>query len=292
MPEQTDQPSLETLVDEARQGSRRALDEVVRRIQGRVYGLALRMLFLPADAEDAAQEILIKVITNLQSFRGEGRFEAWVLRIGVNHLLAARKSRAERLSMSLDAAQALMDKAQAQGWFSQPLEAPEPLVEMEMRAGCTQGMLLCLDRPHRAAFILGVVLDLPGREAAEALGISQAAYRKRLSRARRRVCGFLRGNCGLIDPANPCTCAAATAVELTKGWLDPAKPVFTKPDAAGPPPESLGGYMRELDEMGRVAALFKSLPTDDADFVPLLREILGRGGNLLEAQAPGSHQRH
>jgi DNA-directed RNA polymerase specialized sigma24 family protein len=66
-----DDPALGALVASARQGDAIALDELVRRIQDRIYGLALRMLWHPEDARDATQEILIRVITHLGAFRGE-----------------------------------------------------------------------------------------------------------------------------------------------------------------------------------------------------------------------------
>ncbi len=68
--------ATEQLVTEAVQGNRKSLEEIIRRIQGKVYGLALRMLFHPADAEDATQEILIKVITHLKSFDEKPKFYA------------------------------------------------------------------------------------------------------------------------------------------------------------------------------------------------------------------------
>ncbi|NIP54513.1 MAG: RNA polymerase subunit sigma-24, partial [Phycisphaerae bacterium] len=92
----------EQLVKEAVQGSKGALEEIVRRIQKPVYSLSLRMLLNPEDAEDAAQEILITVITNLQGYRFEGPFRAWVLRIAVNKLKAVRKTYAERKMSSVE----------------------------------------------------------------------------------------------------------------------------------------------------------------------------------------------
>jgi DNA-directed RNA polymerase specialized sigma24 family protein len=93
-------PSLETLVRLAGEGRRDALEELVRRIQDRMYRLAIRTLFLPADAEDATQEILIKIITHLADFRGESRFSAWCFRIAANQLLTTRKRRAEKWGFS------------------------------------------------------------------------------------------------------------------------------------------------------------------------------------------------
>src|SRR5215510_15437334 len=87
--------SLEELVEEAKAGSRQALERVLEAIQDMVYGLALRMLWHPEDARDATQEILIRVITRLGSFRGESKFTTWVYRVAANYLRDARKSRLE-----------------------------------------------------------------------------------------------------------------------------------------------------------------------------------------------------
>ncbi len=66
--------TLEDRVELAKQGDKAALEEMLRHIQDRVYGLALRMLWHPADAEDASQEILIKVLTHLGMFRHDSSF--------------------------------------------------------------------------------------------------------------------------------------------------------------------------------------------------------------------------
>ena len=63
------------VVNEALAGSSRAVEEVALRFHNRIYGLALRMLSHPEDAKDATQEILIKVVTNLKTFRFEGAFQ-------------------------------------------------------------------------------------------------------------------------------------------------------------------------------------------------------------------------
>ena len=67
------------------------------------------MFFHPTDAEDATQEILIKIITNLNGFRFQGPFRAWVYRIAANYLSGTRKRRAERRGLDFE-------RAQASGW--------------------------------------------------------------------------------------------------------------------------------------------------------------------------------
>ena len=69
---------LEWLVEAAIEGDKKALEDVILKIQDKIYGLALRMLYNPSDAEDAAQEILLKIITHLSTFRGESAFTTWI----------------------------------------------------------------------------------------------------------------------------------------------------------------------------------------------------------------------
>lgn len=276
MSSNTEEPTTEQLVTEAVQGSREALEEILRRIQNPVYSIALRMLFHPADAEDASQEILIKVITNLKGFRFEGPFMAWVMRIAANHLKTTRKSWAEKKELNMEKAHEVIDKAEARGWFSKPLEAPEPLMEIEMRSACTQALLLALDRAHRMAFVLGVVMDVSGPEGAYILDISQAAFRKRLSRARTRVKDFLISNCGLFDESNRCRCVGVMAGHITHGFVDTEKPIFVSPSEDQEDPATLRQYLKELDELGRVSALFKSFPRNESstDYTSLVKKMV------------------
>src|SRR6266545_5106591 len=92
------------LVRGALGGEARAVDALVRRCQGPVYALALRMVWNPHDAEDATQEILVKVMTGLSSFRGDSAFRTWVYRIAANHLLNRRRTRAEEAVGGFDEA--------------------------------------------------------------------------------------------------------------------------------------------------------------------------------------------
>src|SRR5438445_11408715 len=85
----------EANVKRAQQGDQAALEELIEQIQAKVYGLALRMLWHPEDAKDATQEILLRIVTHLGSFRRESSFQTWVYRIAANHLLGWRKSRLE-----------------------------------------------------------------------------------------------------------------------------------------------------------------------------------------------------
>ena len=91
---------MEQLIIKARNGDKKALSKLLRKVESPVYQLALSMLVYPSDAEDATQEILIKVITNLSGFRQESSFKTWVYKISVNHLLNIKRKRADKLNIS------------------------------------------------------------------------------------------------------------------------------------------------------------------------------------------------
>ena len=91
------------LVARAVDGENAALEEVIRLLQDPLYRLALRMVRRPSDAEDATQEILIRVITRLATWRGEAKLMTWAYRVGVNYLLNLRRGiSAETTSLSFD----------------------------------------------------------------------------------------------------------------------------------------------------------------------------------------------
>lgn len=266
--------NIEDIVAQAVNGSKDALEELVRRIQEPVYALALRMLFNPEDARDAAQEILTAVITNLRGYRREGPFRAWVMRIAVNKIKAVRRSSAEKKMGSIEDLDGILDRYEANGWFSTCHDIPQAYLEAETRSVCIHAILLCLDRLHRLAFILGVVMEVTSQEGAAILDITPAAFRKRLSRARSRIKDFLARNCGLFDSANRCRCTSILPAYLKKGWIDPDKPIFIPKNAETQTSTTLGSYLKEMDELKKVAWIYNAIPPSDFDFVQTVKNML------------------
>src|SRR5213596_131010 len=83
------------LVEKAKNGDRAALEQLVLRHQAWVYNIAVRMVFHPQDAEEVTQEVLVKVITKLSTFKGESNFRTWLYRIAANHVLNMKRRSAE-----------------------------------------------------------------------------------------------------------------------------------------------------------------------------------------------------
>lgn len=286
--EDKDQRSLEEAVIEAVDGSRPALEEILLRIQDRIFGLALRMLSHPEDARDATQEILIKVMTRLETFRAEGPFQAWVFRIAANHLLTVRKSRMERFEISWEKACASVDQAEARGWLSNPPAAPDRVLEIETRLRCTQALLTAMDRPYRLAFILGVVMDVSGQDGAHILDISPAAFRKRVSRAREKILAFLVTHCGLFEETNRCSCPGILANHLQNKWTNPHKPIFMKENIQAISNETLKDCLKELDQLSRVSTLFKAYPETPCprSVRDMIKHIMDQGAHRVLGQTP------
>ncbi|WP_282091139.1 RNA polymerase sigma factor [Epibacterium ulvae] len=205
-----------TDVASAQAGDAKALELIVRRIQSRLYKLSLRMLADPDLAQDATQEILIRVITKLSTFQGQSSFETWSYRVATNYLLTARKVLTKDPGLTFSAfADDLFD-----GLADENAAAPDDHVMLnELRLKCTMAMLLCLDPPHRAAYILGEVLEFEHVDAADVLSISQANFRKRLSRARKQVQAFTAQTCGLANSSAPCSCSKRLPAAMAIGRI-------------------------------------------------------------------------
>jgi RNA polymerase sigma factor (sigma-70 family) len=218
-----DDATLRGLAEAAAGGDRDALAQVVAAVRDDVYRLALRMLWHPADAEDATQEALIRVVTRIGSYRGEAALRTWVYRVAANHILNWRQSRVEREHLDFrrfgeDLHEGLTEPG-----------APTPdaaLLAAEVKLGCTLGMLLCLDRPHRLAYVLSDVFELASDDGAWICETTPAAFRKRASRARALLRAFTAEQCGLVDRSNACRCDRRVEAAVRLGRVRPGELLF------------------------------------------------------------------
>jgi RNA polymerase sigma factor (sigma-70 family) len=216
--------SEQELVALAVGGDKMALEDVVRSLQDPLYRLALRMVLRPSDAEDATQEILIRVMTRLASWRGEATLLTWSYRVGVNYLLNLRRqSPHETKALTLDEFRGDL----ADGLASADYAGPDAdLLAEEVRLGCTQAVLQCLDRDERIAFVLGSIFELPSADAAWILEITPAAYRKRLERVREKIRSFMESTCGIANPDAQCRCARRVEKAVELGRVNLQLPVL------------------------------------------------------------------
>jgi RNA polymerase sigma factor (sigma-70 family) len=273
----TDEVTLEDLARRAVAGDRSAVEQLVRSIQPDVYTLAVRMLWNREDAQDAAQELLIRVVTRLSSFDFRSRLRTWVYRVAVNYLMDVKKSAVERMNLNFTSfADDLHDGLSDDG----PPAHEESVMIEEVKIGCTLAMLQCLDRPHRLTYILGEILDLSGPEAAAALGIDAATLRKRLERARSAVFEFARSYCGLASEEAACRCNRRVPAAIRLGRLRPDAPAFAEHAVSF---NQLRATVRGVEQARVALALHRSNRPRGPD-VDVVRQIM----TALEAANPQS----
>ena len=204
-------------VDAALDGDRNGLEQLIQGHERFVYNLAVRMLWNREDAADAVQEIFLKMVTHLSSFKKEAEFKTWLYRIACNHLLAwHRKSKAEQGIHSFECyATCLSEMPDEIG------KGPEDAALInEVGIGCMLGMLLCLSRAQRIVFILGEIFEVPDVTGAAVLEITTANFRQQLRRSRTQLYQFLQGNCGLVNPENSCRCKRKLTAFVDAGIVD------------------------------------------------------------------------
>ncbi|OEK00262.1 hypothetical protein BFP97_01480 [Roseivirga sp. 4D4] len=197
---------LELLVERSLTGDKEALERLLLSVKDLVYNLSLKMLLFPEDAEDATQEILIKVVTHLSTFKRQSQFTTWVYRVASNYLFTIKGKRSKEFAMDFRAYSEFIDMGQSNEVSSVSNSGELLLLEEEVKVSCTQGLLLCLDARHRMAYILGDILEFNSKEACEVLSVSPETFRQQLSRSRKKIRSFLQRKCGLVNPENPCRC--------------------------------------------------------------------------------------
>jgi RNA polymerase sigma-70 factor, ECF subfamily len=147
-----------------------------------VYSMALSMLQNEADAEDAAQEAFLKAFRNLDKFRGEAKFSTWLISITLNEARSRLRHKKTAKTESLDELNegGHVSPALLRDWREIPSEALE---RQEVRL-LLQDAITDLPTIYREVFVLRDMEDLSVNQSAEALGISVAAAKVRLHRAR------------------------------------------------------------------------------------------------------------
>ena len=279
--EVVDESTDSELIKQAMNGSRDALEKLILRHQAWIYNIAVRMVFHTQDAEEVTQEVLVKAITRLSTFKGESQFRTWLYRITANHVLNMKLLRGEAEAQTFSGyADAINDTPDLELPDPKNVPVDVPLLVEEAKISCTTGMLLCLERKQRLIFTLGEIFGASDAVGSEILEMSADNFRQSLSRARRDLYQFMHGQCGLVNPKNPCRCAKKTRGFIEAGHVDPNHLQFV-PEHLRRITEAAEGVTRiienTLDE--QYAVVFREQPfLEPKDQVGWLRRLLDNGG--------------
>jgi RNA polymerase sigma-70 factor (ECF subfamily) len=180
------------LIAQVQRGQTELFYELVRPYERRVYAAAMAILRNETDAEDAAQEAMLKALANIRKFRAESRFSTWLIQITVNEALMRRRRERTRMTEAID------DQRDDEGEytprdFADWREIPSEVLERkEVRQKLAEA-LSSLDPKYREVFVLRDMEQLNIQETAEVLGISVASVKTRLLRARLMLRDLLAG---------------------------------------------------------------------------------------------------
>jgi RNA polymerase sigma-70 factor, ECF subfamily len=181
------QPTDAELVRRAKAGELAAFEQLTLRYERRVFTLALRIVRQEQDAEDVTQQTFLDALEHLAGFREEASFATWLLRIATYAALKILRKRKGLETVSLEEA---TDPPVGSGAAPHPefiadwRLSPERLVQRNETRRVLEDALNRLDDKHRLVFLLRDVEGLSVKEAAAALGLSEANVKVRLLRAR------------------------------------------------------------------------------------------------------------
>ncbi len=173
----------DTLIRRIRDGEHDLFYELIRPYERRVYSAAFAILRNQADAEDAAQEAMLKAFKYIRQFRAEARFSTWLIQITVNE---ARMRRRKEHAHMIEPISGHEDEEgnYTPRDFADWREIPsETLERSEVRQKLAEA-LASLGEIYREVFVLRDVQHLSIEETAKSLGISTASVKTRLLRAR------------------------------------------------------------------------------------------------------------
>jgi RNA polymerase sigma factor (sigma-70 family) len=274
-----DDASDAALVEQAKNGDRAALEKLVLRHQTWIYNIAVRMVFQPQDAEEVTQEVLVKVITKLSTFKGESKFRTWLYRIAANHVLNMQRRSAETsVTTFADYGAAVNSTPDADLPDPKSVPVALPILVEEAKNSCTMGMLLCLDRKQRLIFTLGEILGASDTVGGEVLEMTADNFRQCLARARRDLHNFMNNQCGLVNTSNPCRCPKKTRGFIEQGHVDPHRLLFV-PEHVERVRDVAGETVREIEDVveRQHGALYREHPfLLPADEIQWLRRMLQR----------------
>ncbi len=189
----------------------------------RLYNFVYRVTLDPTRAERYLIDVFVAAAAQIAAAPGApAAREVWLLGVA-NQLLEQRLPRQPEVNFDiLD--ETLRSEATRTDVVRSLSDPQRDLLLWELKQGCMTSVVNCLPPGERAAFVVCHVLKLADHAAAQCLGITESAYKVRLSRARKKVGDYLAPRCEHVNPMNPCRCPARVGTALAKGFIKPIGP--------------------------------------------------------------------
>ena len=216
------------LIEAVVQGHKQALETLIKKHQDWIFNLALNFTGDSHEAADIMQEVLIKVVTKLSTFKQESNFRTWMYRITKNHFLNMKRGKNEINVPAFDQFGQGLDQIRDESLSDYSFEVENKLLVKEAKLSCMKGMLLCLNREQRLIYIIGELFEFGDTIGNEIMEISKENFRVKLHRTKKQLYNFMDRKCGLVNKNNPCRCVRKTAGFIKLGYVDPVNLHFQK----------------------------------------------------------------
>lgn len=191
------------LLDRARAGDRAALESLLERHQAQVYRFGMRMCRDAEDAKDVLQDTLLAVARGVQGFRGSSSLSTWLFTIARSFCIKQRR-RARSAPSSLDSLESLPPDHAA--LLEDPAKIPDEELATKRIEQALEEAIAALEPEYREVLLLRDVEGLPAADVADVLGLSVAAVKSRLHRARLAVRDRIAPRLGIPREARAATC--------------------------------------------------------------------------------------
>lgn len=226
----------------------------------RLYNFVFRVTLDRERTERYVSDVFAAAVERVTEAPGGARNEVWLLAIA-NQLLEQRLPRQPEVNFDiLD--ETLRSEATRTDVVRSLSDPQRDFLLWELKQGCMTAVINCLPPGERAAFVVCHVLKLSDPDAAASLGITESAYKVRLSRARKKIGDYLAPRCEHVNPNNPCRCPARVGTALHKGFIRPMGEVSLR-KAEVPYGRYGTGVGNEDEPLRDIAAIYGGLPEPD-----------------------------
>ena len=175
------------LIRQAVRGDAYAFEQLMRRHEGRMYSVAIRMCGNREDAQDCVQDAMLRIYRALDRFKGQSSFSTWVYRITMNTCLDELRRRKVRASTSLDT---LLES----GWSpTDESDTPERHAIDSERRRALSSAIQSLPEDMRSAIVLREMQGLSYEEISDVLSVNVGTIKSRISRGREKLRQLISG---------------------------------------------------------------------------------------------------
>jgi RNA polymerase sigma-70 factor (ECF subfamily) len=179
-----------TLIRQCQNGNLEAMSCLIVKYQDRIYNAILKICQNHDDAAELTQDTFVKVLENINSFRGKSSFYTWLFRVAVNHTLNYCKRRFKLSPVSLDAENDQIEENK--GKLAAVLAAPDGLdpavvAQQKELSQIVVNLIGQLAQEYRVVLVLRDIEQMTYAEIAEVLRIETGTVKSRLSRARAKL---------------------------------------------------------------------------------------------------------